>query len=782
MAADPQHHEASSNDLFGRWLAHHNEQQAGEAGEHTESAEDTSETPSSSRASRRLPAAAVASSAVERDPLIGSRIAPPSTFGVRKSAANAPQKSGNDLDREPPPGWEPIVMRSIRKKTEKTEAKQAPKPVDRRSRLQRLKARLVDAPEPEVEVEVPQVPLTPPVARSVPLPVAKPKPTPAPAAAGPDAPAAPAARSLEETIRAAVPTVERPVARHSEPRADEKPAERTVEQPVEPHEARHSGRQTQPQVALPVEQAAPVARQVEPDDVAAPRPVRAFIDAAPVTAPEPEPVAVEPEPYVAPEPVVAEPEAVAESVVAEAEPEPLAFAESVVAAIIELEPTKPAGPTEDQPQFSFLSKSRVVQAEPAAVVAPVVEPVVEPVAEPVVEPVIEPVIEAVAEPVVQPVIEPVDRGRRRAGRRAHRRARRRGRRRTCAGRGRHDRGRAHQACGAHCAHRGPARQTLLPVAAQAPAQGAGAGRARRAGPRHRACDRAGHRARRHRARHGARHRDRRHRTRHRTRIEPVIEPAVASAPVVAATIEVEPTELAEPTEPTEDRPAKRSFLSLPKRQPKEPKPREDRHHTGDAARDLVAAKARARATSPVAEPVAQPAVQSSAVAVEAPPEPEAEHVKVSKHDEVATEMPGVYKFAAKRTSRRLLTIALLIGLIATAYFVRAAVEIKETPAIGLAAIVVLATVMVWAIRSGASVTMLEVHQGQLQVIQQGGRFIFDLSSQYTRFEVHGEPGHRGWKVLFPRRGMAPFTVDASMVDPDDFMRVLRFFRPQLVHH
>ena len=161
--------------------------------------------------------------------------------------------------------------------------------------------------------------------------------------------------------------------------------------------------------------------------------------------------------------------------------------------------------------------------------------------------------------------------------------------------------------------------------------------------------------------------------------------------------------------------------------------------------------------------------------------PRSSRRKVSKHDEVATEMPGVYKFAAKRTSRRLLTISLLIGIVASAYFVRAAVEVKDTPSIGLAAIVVLATVMVWAIRGGASVTTLEVHQGQLQVIQQGGRFIFDLSSQYTRFEVHGQPGHRGWKVLFPRRGMAPFTVDASMVDPDDFMRVLRFFRPQLVH-
>ena len=70
-----------------------------------------------------------------------------------------------------------------------------------------------------------------------------------------------------------------------------------------------------------------------------------------------------------------------------------------------------------------------------------------------------------------------------------------------------------------------------------------------------------------------------------------------------------------------------------------------------------------------------------------------------------------------------------------------------------------------------------MRQGQLEVVQQGGRFVFDLASPYTQVEVHGEPGKRGWKVLFLRRGMAPFVVDASMVDPDDFMRVLRFFRP-----
>ena len=133
MAADPQRQDASSNDLFGRWLAHHNEQQS-DQGDTAASAEDNTETAPAQRTSRRLPTAAVASSAVERDPMIGGRIAPPSTFGVRKSAANAPQKSGpgSDLDREAPPGWEPIVMRSIRKKTE-----QVPKPADTRSRLLR---------------------------------------------------------------------------------------------------------------------------------------------------------------------------------------------------------------------------------------------------------------------------------------------------------------------------------------------------------------------------------------------------------------------------------------------------------------------------------------------------------------------------------------------------------------------------------------------------------------------------------------------------------------------
>lgn len=197
----------------------------------------------------------------------------------------------------------------------------------------------------------------------------------------------------------------------------------------------------------------------------------------------------------------------------------------------------------------------------------------------------------------------------------------------------------------------------------------------------------------------------------------------------------------------------------------------------DAARELVAAKARARAAAPAA-PAAEPQPEApalpSAAANLAP-----RLAKITRHEDVAAEMPGLYAFKPKRTVRRLLTIALLAALAVTASFARIAVEARSSVTIGVAVIAGFATVMVWAIRAGASVTTLAVHQGQLEVVQQGARFVFDMASPYTMLELHGQPGQRGWYVLFPRRGMPPFKVDASMVDPDDFMRVLRFFRPEL---
>ena len=52
------------------------------------------------------------------------------------------------------------------------------------------------------------------------------------------------------------------------------------------------------------------------------------------------------------------------------------------------------------------------------------------------------------------------------------------------------------------------------------------------------------------------------------------------------------------------------------------------------------------------------------------------------------------------------------------------------------------------------------------------------SREEVEFEVVGRPRDRDWKVLFLRRGMDPFVIDASMVDPEHFMKVLRQHRPK----
>ena len=87
------------------------------------------------------------------------------------------------------------------------------------------------------------------------------------------------------------------------------------------------------------------------------------------------------------------------------------------------------------------------------------------------------------------------------------------------------------------------------------------------------------------------------------------------------------------------------------------------------------------------------------------------------------------------------------------------------------------TLALWAIRAASPPAQLSVHGGQLQVVQGGGRFVFELGG-YTPIEVVGDPGDRNWKVLFLRRNMDPFVVDSSMVDPRAFMDMLRHYRPE----
>jgi hypothetical protein len=140
-------------------------------------------------------------------------------------------------------------------------------------------------------------------------------------------------------------------------------------------------------------------------------------------------------------------------------------------------------------------------------------------------------------------------------------------------------------------------------------------------------------------------------------------------------------------------------------------------------------------------------------------------------------MPAIYKFVPVKSVRRFLSLMLLTGLATSGYLGYGAYQSRETVHIGIAVIVTFATLVIWAIRAGATVTRLTVRRGQLEIARQGGRMVFDLASTYTAIEVVGQPGRKNWKVLFHRRGMSPVLVDSTMVDAHDFMRVLRFFRP-----
>jgi hypothetical protein len=180
---------------------------------------------------------------------------------------------------------------------------------------------------------------------------------------------------------------------------------------------------------------------------------------------------------------------------------------------------------------------------------------------------------------------------------------------------------------------------------------------------------------------------------------------------------------------------------------------------------------------PPAEPLVAPEPEASAEGSELETGADASSAPAAP----AAEMPAIYRFEPMRSVRRFLSLMLLTGLVASGYLGYLAYQSRDNIDIGIAATVALATAVIWAIRAGATVTVLTVRRGQLEISRQGGRMVFDLASTYTDIQVVGRPGSKKWKVLFVRRGMSPVVIDGTMVDPVDFMRVLKFFRPDLAH-
>lgn len=81
--------------------------------------------------------------------------------------------------------------------------------------------------------------------------------------------------------------------------------------------------------------------------------------------------------------------------------------------------------------------------------------------------------------------------------------------------------------------------------------------------------------------------------------------------------------------------------------------------------------------------------------------------------------------------------------------------------------------------SRAETFEVAISRGMVYIDSSSDSYRFDLRSSTTRLEMIGQPGDPGWQLRFLRRHLDPFTVDSSMVDPVEFVRQIREWRPEL---
>ena len=104
-------------------------------------------------------------------------------------------------------------------------------------------------------------------------------------------------------------------------------------------------------------------------------------------------------------------------------------------------------------------------------------------------------------------------------------------------------------------------------------------------------------------------------------------------------------------------------------------------------------------------------------------------------------------------------------------------RLTTVPGIAASAVTLLLVVLVSRAR-GATVRVWLDH-GVLHIDEGDSHRRFDLSTPTTKVEMVGRPGTRRWKVLFLRKGMGPYEVDAGMVHPVPFVEAISPYRPRL---
>jgi hypothetical protein len=184
----------------------------------------------------------------------------------------------------------------------------------------------------------------------------------------------------------------------------------------------------------------------------------------------------------------------------------------------------------------------------------------------------------------------------------------------------------------------------------------------------------------------------------------------------------------------------------------------------------LAAQQTRMAPPPAPSPAPAPA-PAAQVAAAAPPAPEAR-----------IQPEGVPELVEFRSSGSSAVVTVLLGigaLVAAGVAVYEAYLDRLTTPPGIAASAVTLLLVVVVGRSQGSAGRVWLERGVLHVEEGDSHRRFDLGSPATKVEMVGRPGSRRWKVLFLRKGMAPYEVDSRLVDPEQFVAALRPWRPGL---
>lgn len=153
-------------------------------------------------------------------------------------------------------------------------------------------------------------------------------------------------------------------------------------------------------------------------------------------------------------------------------------------------------------------------------------------------------------------------------------------------------------------------------------------------------------------------------------------------------------------------------------------------------------------------------------------------VRVPAADGRVAAPPGLVLFSPRRGARRALTVLAILAVAGLAVAGPVAWQARTGTTYAVAGGLTALVVALWSARGRATGTQVSIEDGVLRVVQGASQHRFPLTGTYPPIDVVGDPGHRGWKVLIQRKGMAPYAVTRSMVDPAEFTDAIRRFRPR----